>query len=58
MAPLRRHAAEMRDLYAAAIAEDRAAGREPSALQVASWEKYDAAVRSEDPAAELGPTND
>lgn len=55
MAPLRKHAEEMRDLYGAEIEAARAAGVEPPPLQVESWEKYDAAARSEDPAAMLGP---
>lgn len=55
MAPLRKHAEEMRDMYGAEIAAARAAGIEPSPLQVESWERYDAAARSEDSATLLGP---
>jgi hypothetical protein len=55
MAPLRKHAEEMRDLYGAEIRAARAAGIAPSPLQLESWERYDAAARSEDPAALLGP---
>jgi hypothetical protein len=55
MAPLRKHAEEMRDMYGAEIQAARDAGDEPSPLQLESWERYDAAARSEDPAALLGP---
>jgi hypothetical protein len=55
MVPLRKHAEEMRDLYAAEIQAARDAGDEPSPLQLESWDKYYAAARSEDPAALLGP---
>ncbi len=54
MAPLRKHVEEMRDMYGAEIAAARAAGLEPSPLHVESWERYDAAARSEDPASMLG----
>lgn len=47
--PLRKHVEEMRDLYAAEIAAVRAAGEEPSPLLLESWEKYDAAARSDEP---------
>jgi hypothetical protein len=53
--PLWKHAKEMRDLYAAEIAAARAAGLEPSALQVSSFEKYAEAVRSGEPGAAFMP---
>lgn len=49
--PLRKHAEEMRDMYAEEIAAALAAGATPSPLQIASWEKYAAAAQSSDPAA-------
>ncbi len=55
MAPLRKHAEEMRDMYGAEIQAAREAGIESSPLQLESWDKYDAAARSEDPATLLGP---
>lgn len=55
MVPLRKHAEEMRDMYGADIQAARDSGIEPSPLQVESRERYDAAARSEDPAAMLGP---
>jgi hypothetical protein len=53
--PLRKHAEEMRDMYANEIAAAVAAGEAPSPLQVTSWVKYDAAARGSDPAAGFAP---
>jgi len=53
--PLRKHAEEMRDMYANEIAAAVAAGEVPSPPQVESWVKYDAAARGEDPAQAFTP---
>ncbi|TCU82311.1 hypothetical protein EDF52_113115 [Curtobacterium sp. PhB42] len=51
MVLLRKHAEEMRDMYANEIAAAVHGGVEPAQLQVESWARYDAAVRGGDPAA-------
>ncbi len=53
---LRKHAEEMRDMYANAIAAAVHGGSEPSQLQVESWARYDAAARGADPAAAFQPS--
>ena len=53
----RKHAREMRDMYANEIAAAVAAGRDPSPLQVESWVKYAAAVNGTDPSAAFEPEN-
>lgn len=53
--PLRRHAIEMRNMYANAIAKAVSEGKAPSKEQVASWAKYDAAAHGADPAAAFAP---
>lgn len=52
--PIRQHAEQMRDLYANAIAETVASGREPSEHDLTSWMRYRDIAVAEDPAAELG----
>lgn len=51
--PFRRQAEQMRDLYANEIAAAVAEGREPSALQLASWIRYRDAALAVDPHAVL-----
>lgn len=56
---LRKHAEEMRDMYANEIAAAIHSGNVPSPLQVEAWARYDAAARGGDPAAAFpssGPT--
>lgn len=45
---LRKHAEQMRDLYANEIAAAVYEGREPSPSQLASWAQYQAAANAED----------
>lgn len=54
--PLRKHAEEMRDMYANEIAAAVHGGATPSPLQVESWARYDAAARGGDPAAAFPPS--
>jgi hypothetical protein len=51
--PIRRQAEQMRDLYANEIAAAVSEGREPSALQIASWIRYRDAAIAADPRAVL-----
>ncbi|SEH55736.1 hypothetical protein SAMN04515692_101410 [Leifsonia sp. CL147] len=51
--PIRRQAEQMRDLYANEIAAAVADGRQPSALQIASWVRYHDAAIAADPRAVL-----
>lgn len=54
--PLRKHAEEMRDMYANEIAAAVHGGAVPSPLQVESWARYDAAARGGDPADAFPPS--
>jgi len=53
---LRKHAEEMRDMYANEIAAAVHGGEPPSPLQVESWARYDTAARGGDPAAAFPPS--
>jgi hypothetical protein len=55
--PIRRQAEQMRDLYANEIAAAVSEGREPSALQIASWIRYHEAALAADPRAVLIQSN-
>lgn len=53
--PLRKHAEEMRDMYANEIAEAVAEGRTPEPRQVESWVKYAVAESGADPSSAFAP---
>lgn len=52
--PLRKHAAQMRDMYANEIAAALYAGKTPTREQIEAWARYNAAAQSENPGAVLG----
>lgn len=52
--PLRKHAAQMRDMYANEIAAALHEGRTPTPEQIEAWARYNAAAQSENPGAVLG----